>query len=838
MKLNKQSFLLLLMASFGSAYGQNVTPADKEETVSDMYREVDEAFIGMDDEPSIDDDASSSQAISSTVILSNDVYLNRMGYQLSGLRFKVRGYDNYQEQHYINGVSFNDQLRGVFNFASIGALNDVTRNGDVTNYNRPSLYSFGAIGGTENLDLRAGSYARGGKLTATYTNRNYYLRGMVSYSTGLNDNGWAFTTAFGGRFSDQGAVEGTFYRNFSAFLSLEKQWNDGQHSLSLVGFVSPVERGQQGSSYREVYELTGNYQYNPNWGYQNGKRRNARVVRAFDPTGVLSYIYKINENTTFTAGLGYHFGRYGNTSLNWYNGSDPRPDYYRYLPSYFENEGIADMYADLWRSEDRRFTQIDWDALYRANYLNNLQGNGSAIYMVEERRSDLYEGSFNATINSRINKTTELTGGIGLRATQSRQYKLVDDLMGAKYVTDVDKFAEQDFPGDANALQNDLRNPNRHALEGDVFGYNFRLNIRSANAWLLSKHKTNHFEAYYGMKLTYTDFQRDGKMQSGRYPITSYGKGKKHSFTDIMLKAGLTYKFNGRHILTANMSYGSEAPLPNNAYVSPRITDKTVENMKSGRVWSADLNYIFSMPKVNGRVSLFQTTFWNQMDRSSYYDGISRTFINHMLTDVKKIHRGIEAAVAYKPDNHWTIEAAGTVAEYYYANNPMGIINSENGKIDNVTEKVYMKDYYVGSTPQMAGTLGVRYFIKYWFLGAHINGFGRNYVDIAPLRRIASNYESVKPNNPEMMDAYHKLTSQERLKGGFTIDLSVGKVIYLRNGQQLNINVAVNNLLNDRDICVNGYEQGRMDLNYPDRFGSKYFYLQGINCFCNVSYKF
>lgn len=828
----------MLLATAGPAFGQALTPEGQEEVISDIYRETDDAFRGMDDELSVDDDASASQAISSTVILSNDVYLNRISYQLSGLRFKVRGYDNYYQEKYLNGVRFNDQLRGVFNYASIGALNDVTRNGDVTNYDEPGLFTFGSLGGTENINLRAGNYARGGKVTATYTNRNYYLRGMASYSTGLNDQGWAFTACIGGRYSDKGAIEGTFYRNFSAFASVEKQWLDGKHSLSLVGFISPVERGQQGSTYREVYELTDNYQYNPNWGYQNGKRRNARVVKAFDPTGVLSYIYQINDATTFTAGLGYHFGRYGNTSLNWYNGADPRPDYYRYLPSYFDDEGIGETYAERWRSGDRSFTQIDWDGLYRANYLNNLYGNGSAIYMVEDRRSDLYEGTFDATINSRINATTELTGGVEWRSTQSRQYKLVDDLMGAYYVLDVDKFAEQDFPGDADALQNDLRNPNFHAREGDVFGYNFRLNIHSANAWLQTKHKLNRFEAFYGMKLAYTEFQRDGKMQNGRYPTSSLGKGRKHSFTDVMLKAGLNYKFNGRHFLTANISYGTEAPLPNNAYVSPRITDKTVSEMKSGRVWATDVNYVFSLPKAQGRISLYQTIFWDQMERSSYYDGISRTFINHVLTGMKKVHHGIEAAISYKPDSHWTIDAAGTVAEYFYANNPTGIINSENGKIDNVSEQVYMKNYYVGGTPQMAGTLGVRYFIKYWFLGASINGFGRNYVDIAPLRRIASNYTSVKPGNETLMNAYHKLTSQERLDGGFTIDLSVGKVIYLKGGHQLNINVSVNNLLNDRDICVSGYEQGRMDLEYPDRFGSKYYYLQGINCFCNIGYKF
>lgn len=84
-------------------------------------------------------------------------------------------------------MEFNDQNRGVFNYASVGALNDMTRNGDVTNFTAPSTFTFGALGGAENINMRASSYTPGGKATVSYTNRNYYLRGMFTYSTGLNE---------------------------------------------------------------------------------------------------------------------------------------------------------------------------------------------------------------------------------------------------------------------------------------------------------------------------------------------------------------------------------------------------------------------------------------------------------------------------------------------------------------------------------------------------------------------------------------------------------------------------------------------------------------------------
>lgn len=819
----------------------NATNLLKDIEVVVIEAAQDLALIGVMDEEALDDDAEgASQEISSTVILSNDKYLSSVAFQLSPMRFKVRGYNSSYEQTYINGVSFNDQNRGVFNYASIGALNDVTRNGDVVNYYGNSNFTFGSIGGAENVNMRASGYAKGTKLTLSYTNRSYYLRGMATYSTGLQDNDWAFTASVGGRFSDEGNVDGVFYRNFAYALSLEKQWNNNKHSLSVVTFGSPVERGQQSASYQEAYNLVGDNLYNPNWGWQDGKKRNSKVVKAFDPTLIVSHIWNINDKTSLTTGVGAHYAFYGNSALNWYNAPDPRPDYYRYLPSYYaESQPAFDYYTELWQTKNSPVRQVDWDGMFRANELARKQGNGSALYMVEERRSDLFEISLNSTLNTIVTDNNKVTMGIGLRKSISKQFKTVDDLLGAEYVLDIDKFAERDFPGNSSVVQNDLNRPDRKVYKDDTFGYDFRLNINSANAWIVNEYNVNrNFDINYGAKLSYTSFQRDGKMQNGRYPDNSFGKGTKHTFIDFGGKLGLVYKITGRHILTGNVSYTTEAPLPYNAYISPRISDSTDKNLKSGGILAADLNYVFSLPSFSGRVSVFQTNFYDQMHRTSYYHDSERTFVNHVLTDMNKIHRGVEIGLGYKLNNNWSFDLAGTVAEYYYSNNPEGTISFENGKETEIKETVYLEDYYLGGTPQIAGTFGINYFYDYWFINMNLNGFSRSYIEIAPVKRLSSNYTGLNPNKPEDMDTYNKLTAQERFGSSYTLDLSIGKMIYLKNNHIINFNLAFNNITNRKNIKTGGYEQGRMDTSAPDKFQSKYYYLQGFNCFLNMSYRF
>lgn len=506
-----------------------------------------QTILGVIDDNVLNDDGDiHGQDIRSSVILSNDLYLNKVGFKLSPFRFRVRGYDNFFEQTYVNGVLANDQYRRVFNFASIGALNDMTRNGDVVNYNNSGNFTFGAIGGAENINMRASSYAKGGKITGSYTNRNYYARGMFSYSTGLMDNGWAFTGAIGGRYADKGFIEGTSYNNVSYAFSAEKQWADGAHSLSFVTYGSPVVRGQQGASFQEAYDLLDNNMYNPNWGYQDGKVRNSRMVTAYDPTAVLSHIWKIDEKTTLTSGGLLHYGRYASSALNWYNAIDPRPDYYRYLPSYFAmdpantDQFTYNYYRDLWTSNNTDVTQVNWDEMYRQNMdpENRRKYNGAALYMVEKRHSDLLEGTISSTFNKLYDNNMRLTAGVEARKTRSYQYKTAEDLLGADYVLDKDKFAERDNPGNDDVKQNDLLFPDRKAYVDDIFGYDFDIDVQSVNAWVMNQYQTSSIDFHYGTKLTYTDFQRNGNMKNGRFPNSSYGKGAKYHFFDYTLKGG------------------------------------------------------------------------------------------------------------------------------------------------------------------------------------------------------------------------------------------------------------------------------------------------------------
>jgi len=813
----------------------------QEEVRQDIVLQLSESDLN-------DDEGRSTQNVSSALSSKGDVYTSQASFSFSPMRFRTRGYEQDFESTYINGVHFNGLERGGFNYSMLGGLNDAMRNKDITTGLAANSFSYGNLGSNTNINTKASSYAIGNKASVAYTNRAYKLRAQVTHATGLMPNGWAFAASAVVRWADEGLVDGTFYNSAGYFLSAEKVFNK-RHSLSLITFGAPTQRAQQGGVTQEVYDLAGSIYYNPYWGYQDGVKRNSRVVKSFDPTAILNHDFKINDKQRLRTGVAFHYSLYSNSAVGFYNAPDPRPDYYRYLPGFQTETSMKNQITELWKT-DPNIAQLNWASLYQANYRNNeVDPNGSAKYVVERRHNNLMETTLNSTYVNQLSKVLKLTAGVEAKYAKGMHYKTMDDLLGGKQWIDIDQFTERDNPVNPDIIQNDLKNPNAVVKEGDVFGYNYNMNIVHGSAFIQNEWVLPQFDIYYAAKVTYTQFSRYGLMDNGRALATankpkaeiSYGQGEKWFFTDPSFKAGATYKIDGRNRLTVNGIAESRAPLANNSYVSGRIKDTRIPNLQSEKILSYDLTYSFTYPSVRGRISGFRTHILGTNEMLGYYDDEYRTFINHILTDVNKIHQGVEAGVSVKLNNAFSVSMAGTYADYHYTNDADGIKSPENGAFLDVKEKVKTKDLKVSTGPQLAANIKLNYFNpKMWFADITLNYFDNNYLDFAPNRFTASN--TAKYTTPEAKAA---LGTQEKLKPGFMLDASLGKVIYLKNRRSLNINLSASNLLNNTKMVTGGYQQARLpladgalDMANLNKFPSKYYYAWGFNVFLNIGYKF
>ena len=239
-----------------------------------------------------------------SIINSNsNIYASEVGYLFSPMRFRYRAYDQRFNDIYINGAPIYDMESGQFRYSWVGGLNQQTRNMESSLPFESNNFSMSAMGGSNNYNFRPAAMPAGHRITLSGANRSYTLRGMYTFNTGLSNKGWAFSGNVTYRWANEGYVEGTFYNSLSYFLGVQKVFGDGTHSLSLVTWGNPTERASQGAGTDEMYWLANDRYYNPYWGYQNGKKRNSRIVHDYSPTALLTWDWNIDDNTKLTTSL-------------------------------------------------------------------------------------------------------------------------------------------------------------------------------------------------------------------------------------------------------------------------------------------------------------------------------------------------------------------------------------------------------------------------------------------------------------------------------------------------------------------------------------------------------
>lgn len=801
------------------------------------------------DQAVMDDEEANAQSIAGLTNAVDDIYYNASNYAFNIMRFRYRGYDSQYSQTYMNGVPFNDLARGRFNYSSLGGMNRAFRNKTASMGLSAADYGFGDVSGSTNINTLASRYAPGFNASVAYTNSNYMFRAMALYSTGLMPSGWAITASAVGRYAKEGIIDGTFYNSFGLFLSIQKVLND-RNSLNLTLYGAPTERATNSATYLEAYDLADNNLYNPNWGWQDGKKRSSKIVNTFDPTAVLNWLWKDKSGkTTLNTAAAVRWVHYSTSALNWYNAADPRPDYYRYLPSYYKDDEQAfDLYTDLWR-HDESMRQINWDQLYQTNYLNNLQGSastgsrhGGSTYILENRNSNQFNFIFNSTLNTRLSSILTMQGGVTFNYTHASYFKTIRDLLGGEYWLDIDQFSERDFPNNPSILENDMDNPSRKVYKDDKFGYNYDINAVKATIWLQNQINLAHWDIFYGAQFNYTQFYRDGKMRNGRAPDNSLGKGDTHRFNTGAIKAGAIYKLDGRNFFALHGIYESRAPLFEYAYISPRIKDTAIGGLEAEKILSGDIAYIWNYRRFRGSITAFWTEMYDQTERTSYYDDQYSTFMNYVTTGIRKRHRGVEIGMAYKITPSVTVSAAATFSRYQYRNRPKGTRSYENGMMPDTTTTVYLKNFYVGGTPQTAVNVGIDWAApKSWFFNINGSYMADAYVSLSPIRHEAlPNLWQQYPDTELLQQKMEELAEQDKLNNAFVLNASIGKVIYIKRRYSLNINLNVDNILNNRKVMVYGYQQGRFDYTNYDtgKYPNRYLFAQGIKVFLNVGFRF
>lgn len=653
-----------------------------------------------------------------TILFStNDVYTDVVGYGFSNIRFKNRGYNSETQDVYLAGVPMNDAITGYSPFSLWSGLNEAMRSKDSTLGLEMSDFGNGGYNGVTNITAVPSAVRTGWRFSVLSNSALYRLRLMATYSSGELDNGWSYAFNASARLGGNDWVKGVYYRNFALYGGIGKKFDD-VHKLSLLAFATPGQRGAQNSSTQEVYDLMGDNMYNSNWGYQNGKVRNSRVRHTFEPIVALKYDFTPSDVFSAYATLLFRAGYNGYTALDWYDAQDPRPDYYRNLPSYFymeeddynrTNWEKAEWAKLAWTDRSGLFDNyqhLNWDRLYNVNY-NNVEGRSK--YALEERRVDQRDINLVAAFNWLARTDLSIKGGFNAKINRTENYKLMNDLLGGQYYLNIDSFAERDFASNVALVQNDLdyflaNGQAEKVVGGGKYGYDYLAQIRRADVWANGTWTRGGFSAALAATLGVDSFWREGLVRKGLFAglddngqeisydgrlLTSYdekgrvisskGKSEVSTFFTWSTKLALAYELAGGHRFSVNAGYFNDAPTFNQSFISARTRNSLVEDLTTVKTLSADVNYQYNNSGYSLRVTGFYTGIKDQTDVMSFYDDSQHSFTNFAMTGIDQRHLGLELGVKVPLFvDGLTASAVLSLGEYVYTSNPKMVQTVDN----------------------------------------------------------------------------------------------------------------------------------------------------------------
>ncbi len=843
--------ILLINFNIFSQAEEQITVNDTINNLSTTNDVVDFFSISLSDDE-LNDDTSASDNISGLLNSSMDVFYRTAAYEFSSSFFKVRGLDSDNAIVHINGIKMNKLYNGRPQWSNWGGLNDVLRNQELSNGSIPLKYNFGGILGSNNINIRASEYGEGGRITYSSSNRSYSNRLMATYNSGMLEKGWAYSLSIGRRWGNEGYQDASFYDSNSAFLSVQKIFNS-KHSLNLAAIYAPNRRGKVSPNTQEVYDLKG-IKYNEYWGYQDGEKRNSRVKRVVEPIILLNHDWSIDENSSLETSIGYQFGEMGNSRLDYAGGGNPSPAYYQDLPSYFLADTNGPDYEGAYIAQENFVNdgQINWNRIYDANITNNLS-NLNAAYVLYEDRVDDTQLTINSAYNREINENIKITSSLNYRNLVSDNFAEISDMLGGYSYSNIDSFDNLDY---------NLLSPNSIISDGDKFKYHYKMNAKEISLFSMINFSYNKLEFYLAGDLTNTTYQRDGIFENEANAGNSSGKGEEIEFDGYGVKAGITYKFSGKHILDFNSAYLQKAPSIRNTFTNSRVNHNVVGSDVNGlinyspiteeKVMSFDANYIFRTPIFTGRLTGFYSEVKDANEISFYYaDGLvgfedDSEFIQEILQGIDKKYLGVEFGVEAQIIPTVKLKGAASIGQYTYDNNPYLYLGADNNTV--AVGPSNLENYKIAGGPQRAYSVGFEYRDPdYWFIGVTSNFFTNTYVDVSPLTRTQNFYlaQDGLPFNDYDIDIARDLLRQEKFDDYMVVNMIGGKSWKI-DDYFVGFFASINNIL-DQKYRTGGFEQGRnanyqqllQDTNKPKRvFGPKYWYGRGTNYFLNLYFRF
>ncbi|WP_179004268.1 TonB-dependent receptor [Winogradskyella forsetii] len=590
------------------------------------------------------------------------VYVTRQGGGYGDSRINLRGFDSENVAVMINGVPVNDMENGAVYWSNWAGLGDVTSTMQVQRGLGASKVAVSSVGGTINIITKTTDAVQGGNIMSTIGNDGYLKYGMT-YSTGLNEKGFAATVS-ASKISGDGYVDGTEFSGYNYFVSLSQQINDA-HRLSFTAFGAQQEHGQRfnRSTIAELQETdSGPKKANKDWGYKNGQVYHQSYNFYHKPQMSINHLWDINEKSVLSTAVYASFGSGGGR----------------------RDEGSKIGSAE-YRIGSTGLTPIDFDRIILENKANGV--NGSSDIISSSRNSHEWYGIL-STYKNRVNDALTISGGLDGRYYIGSHWYQVDDLLGGEFYLDneVNTFA----------FGQPLKVGDKYNKDYD--GIVLRYGLFGQAEYQLTE-KLNFFMAADISNSSYNQKEYMNRT------ITGSRKSETQSFLGYGIKGGGNYNLDANNNVFVNIGYFSRAPFLDAVFINEDGIDANTDAVNEN-VFSAELGYGFRGDKLSANVNVYYTNWLDKAVEGRIPNDNDPFFYN--LSGVDALHQGVEVDFRYKATDILTVTGMASLGDWKWTSNASGPARNQAGQVrDTIT--VVADGLKVGDAAQTTFALGVDY---------------------------------------------------------------------------------------------------------------------------------
>lgn len=653
------------------------------------------------------------------------VYATKQGGGYGDSRISLRGFDQRNTSFLINGQPVNDMENGWVYWSNWQGLTDVASGIQIQRGLGASRLAVPSVGGTVSIFTKAAERGQGGAVSQTLGNDGY-TKTSVSYSTGLNENGWA-TSILLSYWAGNGYVYNTMGEGLTYFAAVGYEPEGSAHSfnLSLLGAGQWHHQRDAWVSIRD-FQYFGEGDIDPRWntngGTLNGEEFSMRRNFYNKPLATFNWDWDIAENLTLATSVYASAGRGGGTGPRGNNYRNGAIDILPYQKDLYEH------WIENGRGPRNEKNFIDFNQVISVNRANTSGYNGpltpfdglkigsngfrndNVNRAVLIRRASMNSHDWYGAISNLDFERGNMrySVGIDLRDYTGYHYRVVTDLMGLDGYYSGGYDAEgENIGGNQNSagqIIETLIDPspfNNTGLNGPKIDYYNIGYVKWAGLNALAEYsQEGRFTAVLQAGLSNQTFQREDLFDQPGQPLSD-----KKKIGGGYVKGGANYNISNTMNVFFNAGYISRQP--NFDAVFPNFANKVNEDLQNEKVVSFELGYGYLGNNFSLNVNAYATNWGNRF--------ISQGFVNEQGTegtaqfrDIDVQHNGIEIEAVYRPTQDLKLTAMVSAGDWRYTKDfTSALFDDQQQQIG--TGTLYTKGAKVGDAAQFVTFVEVDY---------------------------------------------------------------------------------------------------------------------------------